>query len=166
MECPSCETQTRVVETRSAEDGLAVRRRRHCPGCGERFTTFERREHRRLRVRKRGGSVQRFDRAKLRASLLGAAHKRPVAAPDVERIIERIESAIESAGGETDSERIGELCLTGLRELDDGAYYQYGGTLAIFNPQIRESSTGGSVRAARDPAQLPAEPTARELRDD
>jgi transcriptional repressor NrdR len=167
VKCPSCSSATRVAETRSAEGGGATRRRRHCPSCGERFTTFERVERGPLAVRKRDGQVQRFDRVKLRAALLGAAHKRPVSAPDVERIVERIEADAAAAGGETSAERVAELCLAGLRELDAGAYLQYAGTLPDagarpdFNPEITASSPTGSVRPARDPAQLPVEAIAR-----
>lgn len=165
MVCPACDSPTRVSETRSAPAG-AVRRRRHCSACGHRFTTFERLERGPLSVRKRDGTSQRFDRVKLRAALLGAAHKRPVAAPDVERIVDRIEAEAEAGGGEVPAERIVELCLIGLRELDPGAYLQYAGTLPSFNPEITASFAPGSVRPARDPAQLPAEPTAKGERDD
>lgn len=161
MHCPSCQAETRVAETRAADGGLAVRRRRHCPGCGQRFTTFERRERGPLAVRKRDGQTQRFDRVKLRAALLGATHKRPVAAPDVERIVEEIEVAAEAGGGEIEAERIGELCLAGLRELDPGAYLQYAGTLPSFDAEIAGSPEEGSVRPDRDGSVLPAEPTTR-----
>jgi transcriptional repressor NrdR len=161
MDCPSCTAATRVAETRSAEGGAALRRRRHCPSCGERFTTFERIERGPLKVRKRDGQVQRFDRVKIRAALLAAAHKRPVSAPDVERIVERIEAAAQADGGEIAAERIVGLCLGGLRELDGGAYLQYAGTLPDFTPEITASLEAGSVRPARDPAQLPAEAIAR-----
>ena len=164
--CPSCNASTRVSETRAADRGHVVRRRRHCPECGHRFTTFERLELGPLSVRKRGGNSQRFDRVKLRAALLGAAHKRPVSAPDVERIVDRIEGAANAAGGEIETERIVELCLEGLRELDSGAYLQYAGTLPSFNPEITTSFAASSVRAARDPAQLPAEPTVKGEFDD
>ena len=159
--CPSCSAPTRVAETRSADRGRAARRRRHCPACGGRFTTFERIERGALTVSKRDGESQRFDRVKLRAALLGAAHKRPVAAPDVERIVERVEAAAAAGGGEITAERIAELSLAGLRELDSGAYLQYAGTLPDFNPEITGSFPPGSVRPARDPAQLPAEPIAK-----
>jgi transcriptional repressor NrdR len=164
--CPACNGSTRVAETRSAERGRATRRRRHCTSCGHRFTTFERIERAPLSVRKRDGELQRFDPVKLRAALLGAAHKRPVSAPDVERIVERIESAAHAAGGEIEAERISELSLAALRELDSGAYLQYAGTLPDFNPEITASFEAGSVRAARDPAQLPAEATAKGEFDD
>ncbi len=166
MDCPSCSASTRVAETRSADGGAALRRRRHCPSCGHRFTTFERIERGPLAVRKRDGTTQRFDRVKLRAALLGAAHKRPVGAADVERIVEHIETEAEARGGEITAERVVELCLIALRELDPGAYLQYAGTLPTFNPEITASLAAGSVRAARDPAQLPAEPTVKGESDD
>ena len=170
MTCPACERPSRVAETRSADDGRALRRRRHCPACGHRFTTFERIARDPVTVIKRDGERQRFDRVKLRAALLGAAHKRPVSAPDVERIVDRVEGAAEGDGGEIGADRVAELCLAGLRGLDSGAYLQYAGTLPDFAPnitaQIGGSAPAGSVRADRDPAQLPAEPTAKGEFDD
>lgn len=161
MVCPACASPTRVSETRAAPGG-AIRRRRQCSNCGHRFTTFERLERGPTSVRKRDGTTQRFDRVKLRAALLGAAHKRPVAAPDVERIVDRIEAEAEAGGGEIPAERIVELCLIGLRELDAGAYLQYAGTLPSFNPEIAGSFPEGSVRLDREGSELPAEATARE----
>jgi transcriptional repressor NrdR len=142
-----------VRESRPAPDGAAVRRRRECSRCGRRFTTFERREPAPLFVRKRSGERQRFDRTKLRASLLGAAHKRPVSSADVERLVERIESAVADAGGELEAERIGGLCLEGLRELDVGAYLQFAGTLAepalaiSGQPAVVPSAAGARIRS-------------------
>jgi transcriptional repressor NrdR len=146
-----------VLATRTAEDGAAVRRRRECERCGERFTTYERREPDRLYVRKRGGERQRFDRTKLRAALLRAAHKRPVTANQVERIVERIERQVAAAGGELVSNRIGELCLEELRELDAGAYLQYAGTLPVANAEFAAAAASygppGSVRPRREYAE-------------
>ena len=148
--CPSCHSPTRVLESRHAEGGASVRRRRECSGCGRRFTTYEHREREPLFVRKRSGKRQPFDRTKLRAALLHAAHKRPVSSADVERLVERIESAVNDGGGELAAERVGELCLDGLRELDMGAYLQFAGTLAEPALAISGGSTeGGSVRVAR-----------------
>jgi transcriptional repressor NrdR len=152
--CPSCHSPTRVLETRGAPDGTAVRRRRECSRCGQRFTTFERREPEPIYLVKRDGERQRFDRTKLRAALLRAAHKRPVIAADIEAIVDRIELAAADGPGELTSERIGELCLIELRELDWGAYLQFAGTL----PSVSGSSVAsdpvpvgaGSVRAARE----------------
>ena len=156
MECPRCDRPTRVLESQRADDGTAVRRRRECLGCGERFTTYERREREPLFVRKRDGDRQRFDRTKLRAALLRATHKRQVSADDVEALVDRVELAIETGGGELTAERIGHLCLQGLRDLDRGAYLQFLGTLPSSNPEFAESGQAGSVRDARESAWLPA----------
>jgi transcriptional repressor NrdR len=154
VECPSCGQSSRVLETRGAEDGATIRRRRECERCGERFTTYERREPEPLFVRKRGGERQRFDPTKLRAALLRAAHKRPVTAHDVERIVERIEGQIGAAGGELAADRLGELCLEDLRELDLGAYLQYAGTLPVENEEFAAAAasyaTPSSVRLESD----------------
>jgi transcriptional repressor NrdR len=131
-----------------------VRRRRECTRCGHRYTTFERREPDPSYVIKRGGERQRFDRAKLRAALLGAAHKRPVIASDIEAIVDRVELAAADGGGEVPSERIGELCLEELRQLDRGAYMQFAGTLPSISIEPDASDPvlagSGSVRAARE----------------
>ena len=129
MTCPSCERSTQVLETREAEAGTAVRRRRECPSCGRRFTTYERREPDPLYVIKRDGERQRFDHVKLRGALLRAAHKRPVAPAAIEAVVDRIEAEVSRAGGELSAQRIGELCLDELRALDTGAYLQFAGTL-------------------------------------
>jgi len=105
-------------------------------------------------VIKRGGERQRFDRTKLRAALLNAAHKRPVAASDVETIVDRIESSLADRG-ELSSAEIGELCMEGLRELDLGAYLQFAGTLAEPAAAISGHPVGaGSVRLGREDSEL------------
>jgi transcriptional repressor NrdR len=161
VNCPSCQASTKVLESRPAEGGASVRRRRECEGCGRRFTTFERREPSPLYVTKRSGERQRFDRTKLRAALIRAAHKRPVSPADLERLVDRIESAAADAGGELHADRIGELCLTGLRELDVGAYLQFAGTLAEPTTAISGAPAPGSVRLARKDAELPPTAAAR-----
>jgi hypothetical protein len=96
------------------------------------------------------------DRVKLRAALLQAAHKRPVSSTDVEHLVDRIESTVSAEGGEVAAERIGELCLEGLRELDVGAYLQFAGTLdePAFAISGR-SGLPGSVRLARKDSEFP-----------
>jgi len=159
MNCPECDRPTRVLESRRAESGAATRRRRECAACGHRFTTFERRERPPLAVRKRGGERQRFDRAKLRAALLRSTHKRQLGTAEVEALVDRVEHEVERAGGELGADRIGELCLEGLAELDRGAYLQFLGTLPSGpeNPEFAESPSAGSVRAERKSASLPAQ---------
>jgi transcriptional repressor NrdR len=148
MICPACEGPTHVLESRRAEGGTATRRRRECSNCGRRFTTFERVEIPRF-VRKRDGTRQPFDRTKLRAALLRAAHKRPVSPDQVEAIVERVEAAADRAGGELEAERVAELCLVGLRAIDAGAYLQFAGTLPATSPQFAEVVGAGSVRVSR-----------------
>jgi transcriptional repressor NrdR len=145
-----------VLESRRADDGAATRRRRECPSCRHRFTTFERRQREPVRVIKRDGSHQRFDRTKLRAALLRAAHKRPVSPDDVEALVDRIEVGIEAAGGELEAARIAELCLQGLAELDRGAYLQFAGTLPSRIAELAGLAERGSVRADREHAKFPA----------
>jgi transcriptional repressor NrdR len=168
VRCPQCQSPTRVAETRSADSGAAVRRRRVCAR-GHRFTTFERREPDPIHVRKRGGHRQRFDRTKLRAALLRAAHKRPVSPRDVERIVDQVEAA-GSEDGELSAERIGELSLEGLRELDLGAYLQFAGTLAepasAISGQSESGALGGSVRVAREDSELPPKAVQRRGSDE
>ena len=125
MDCPTCHSPTRVLETRREDAGAAVKRRRECSSCGDRFTTLERRERPPLFVLKRGGRRERFDSDKLRDGMLRAAYKRPVTTEQVDAIAERIEAEAEAAGGELDASRIGEMCLTGLGEVDRVSYLQF-----------------------------------------
>jgi transcriptional repressor NrdR len=160
MECPSCHAPTHVLESRRAADGDAVRRRRECTGCGRRFTTFERREPE-LHVIKRSGERQRFDPDKLRAALHRAAHKRPVSDGDLEAIVDRVQAAAEDSGGSLDAERIGELCIADLWELDPGAYLQFAGTLPSVKPEIATGDEPGSVRPVGKDAELPRKAASR-----
>jgi transcriptional repressor NrdR len=160
MNCPRCQRPSRVLESRRAEDGAATRRRRACTDCDHRFTTFERVAEAPMHVRKRDGSLQRFDRMKLRAALLRSTHKRQVSAADVEAVVARVAREIEAAGGELPAERVGAVCLSGLERLDRGAYLQFLGTLpgdTTANPEFAESPPASSVRGARESSSLPAQ---------
>jgi transcriptional repressor NrdR len=159
MNCPACDGPTRTLETRAAEGGDAIRRRRQCRECGERFTTFERRVPETLIVIKRSGRRRPFDRGKLLAGLVRASHKRDVDPRALEAIADGVEREAHGAGGEITAERIGELCLEGLEPLDRGAFLQFAGTLpdagTADSAQKRESGGHGSVRAREDAAELP-----------
>lgn len=157
MTCPVCASPTRVTETRSADDGASVRRRRECRSCGHRVTTYERVVAERLWVRKRSGERQRFDPTKLRASLAHAAHKRQVSADALDSLADSVAAEVTRSGGELSSERLVDLCLAGLAELDRGAHMQYLGTLESVDtspvegndPAISGPSDGDrSVRTA------------------
>ena len=166
MNCPSCDSPTHVLESRRADDGAAVRRRRECTACGRRFTTFERREPGPLYVIKRTGARQRFDRDKLRAALLRAAHKRPVSSDQVDAIVRHVQVEAEGAGGELAAERIGELCMADLRELDTGAYMQFRGTLPVESPESTATGRGESVRPVGKDAELPRKAASRRGNDE
>jgi len=115
MRCPQCDdTENRVVDTRTSRGGRAVRRRRECLECGERFTTYEYVEARTIQVLKRDGSAEEFDREKLVHSLHIACAKRPVSASDVEALADAIgDDLSQQAGVEVASSLIGEMRWTG-----------------------------------------------------
>lgn len=102
-----------------------MRRRRQCSSCDHRFTTYERCDTQALFVRKRDGSRQPFDRIKLRGGLERASHKRPVRPEAIDALVNQIETATVRAGGEISAARIGEMCLAGLRRIDQVAYLQF-----------------------------------------
>jgi transcriptional repressor NrdR len=128
VNCSRCDSPTKTLETRRVPDG-AVRRRRECPSCGHRFTTYERAVPEALEVVKRDGRRQPFDRAKLLRSLNGATHKRKLDPRKLGLLADLVEREVRDAGGELSAARIGEICLDGLRKLDHGAYLQFAGTL-------------------------------------
>jgi transcriptional repressor NrdR len=126
VRCPSCgKPDTRVVDSREAEDGASIRRRRTCDACGERFTTFERSESARIQVLKRDGSREEFDRRKLASAITKAASKQLV--PErVSALIEDVEASIRQTGAsEVPSQRIGEMVLERLAELDAMSYLRF-----------------------------------------
>ena len=119
MNCPFCAFEsTRVVDSRIAEPGDAIRRRRECAGCGQRFTTYERVEATPVTVGKRGGRREPFDRQKLLRGLVRAANKRPVSEDQLDELADDIARRVRRLGAEVDAEVIGELSLRGLARLD------------------------------------------------
>ena len=134
MRCPLCEYgSTKVVDTRAARGGRAVRRRRECLRCGGRFTTYENVEQRPLQVLKRDGSAEDFQRDKLRASIATACTKRPVSPSEVEALVDRIEDGVSgSAGVEISTDVIGEAVMEGLEPLDRVAYIRYASVYRNF----------------------------------
>jgi len=135
MRCPYCGSEdTQVKDSRPAEDGTSIRRRRICPDCGGRFTTFERGQLRELTVVKKTGRKQPFDRNKLVRSFQIALRKRPVDADRIERAVSGIARRLESSG-ETDitSEEIGLQVLEALKSLDDVAFVRYASVYRDFS---------------------------------
>jgi transcriptional repressor NrdR len=134
MRCPFCgHAESQVKDSRPSEDGAAIRRRRLCPMCGGRFTTFERVQLRELTIVKRSGRRAPFDRDKLARSVQVAIRKRPVDPEQVERMISAIVRQLESVGEtELPSSTVGELVMTHLKQLDDVAYVRYASVYRDF----------------------------------
>ncbi|UAL12516.1 transcriptional regulator NrdR [Caulobacter segnis] len=134
MRCPFCgHAESQVKDSRPSEDGAAIRRRRMCPECGGRFTTFERVQLRELIILKRSGRRSPFDRDKLVRSIALATQKRPVEAERVERMINGIVRQLESMGEtELPSSTVGEMVMKALKSLDDVAYVRYASVYRDF----------------------------------
>ena len=134
MRCPFCgHDDTQVKDSRPSEDNSAIRRRRHCPACGGRFTTFERVQLRELVVVKKTGRREPFERDKLERSLSHALRKRPVEADRIDRMVTGIVRRLESMGeNEIQSSVIGELVMQALSSLDKVAYVRFASVYRNF----------------------------------
>jgi transcriptional repressor NrdR len=134
MRCPFCgHLESQVKDSRPSEDGAAIRRRRLCPECGGRFTTFERVQLRELTIVKRSGRRSPFDREKLVRSISLAMQKRPVDPERVERMVNGIVRQLESLGEtELPSSAVGEMAMKALKSLDDVAYVRYASVYRDF----------------------------------
>ena len=134
MRCPFCgELESQVKDSRPSEDGAAIRRRRMCPSCGGRFTTFERVQLRELTIVKRSGRRTPFDREKLMRSIGIALRKRPVDPDRVEKMVSGIVRQLESLGEtEIPSHVVGEMLMKALKSLDEVAYVRYASVYRDF----------------------------------
>ena len=134
MRCPFCgHAESQVKDSRPSEDGAAIRRRRLCPECGGRFTTFERVQLRELTIVKRSGRRSPFDREKLVRSISLAMQKRPVDPERVDRMVNGIVRQLESLGEtELPSSAVGEMAMKALKALDDVAYVRYASVYRDF----------------------------------
>ena len=132
MLCPSCgATETRVIDSRPAEGGSSIRRRRECETCEHRFTTYERLEPQ-LVVRKRNGRLEVFSGPKLASGLSAALADRPVAGSEVEELVAAIEQELRLSGSEVTSEEIGRQVLDRLKDLDEVAYLRFASVYKEF----------------------------------
>ena len=122
----------KVVDSRLADEGAAIRRRRECLACGRRFTTFERLEDVPLTVAKRSGHREPFDRAKIVAGLRAAAKNRPLGDAQLEAVAVEVEEEIRLEGSETTSERVGRAVLDRLRDVDEVAYMRFASVYKDF----------------------------------
>ncbi len=134
MKCPYCECfDSKVIDSRAAEDGEAIRRRRECASCGRRFTTYERLGERPIIVIKSDGSSEAFDRDKLLRGLLISCAKRPVSHEELNGIIDDIESTLRSSSaGEISSKALGEMVLERLAAIDEVAYIRFASVYKHF----------------------------------
>ncbi|MFH1571295.1 MAG: transcriptional regulator NrdR [Gemmatimonadota bacterium] len=134
MRCPYCSHQDdRVVDSRSCRDGQAIRRRRECVNCGQRFTTYEYIEHTPLTVIKRDGRREPFDRGKLQEKIQLACYKTTVSADQIEELVDRVEAGLANlAEKEVPSHEVGELVMEALRDLNDVAYVRFASVYRQF----------------------------------
>jgi transcriptional repressor NrdR len=168
MRCPYCGgLDTQVKDSRPTDDASSIRRRRVCPDCGGRFTTFERVQLRELMVVKKNGRRAPFDRDKLTRSVQVALRKRAVAPDRVERMINGVVRQLESqTEGDIPTERIGELVMEGLKAVDDVAYVRFASVYRNFREAKdfntivgeleSESEAGPEVKAAQARNEAPA----------
>ena len=148
MRCPSCEYEdSKVIDSRSAEEGMAIRRRRECLKCGHRFTTYERLGERPVIVIKSDGSSEAFDREKLLRGLLIACAKRPVTHEQMDALITDIETTLRvSSSGEIGSKDLGEMVLSRLAHIDDVAYIRFASVYKDFKSVEEFSEALSDVR--------------------
>ena len=165
MLCPNCSCkESRVIDSRSCDDGASIKRRRECLECGTRFTTFERREEEPIMVLKRDGHVEPFDRSKLLKSLLSATAKRNVSLHTLEAFVDMVENDIRNTyRGPIPSSSLGDQVLIRLVDLDKVAYIRFASVYKDFKDidELREelesltegvadSATGSDIRELED----------------
>jgi transcriptional repressor NrdR len=154
VHCPACQADdTKVVDSRLAGEGAAVRRRRRCPSCGHRFTTFERVDEVPLTVVKSNGAVEPFDRAKVANGLLAATKGRNISSEQIDQMVEAVEDKIRLGGSESTSAQIGVVVLTLLGQVDEVSYLRFASVYknfdaaADFHREIELLSKLGADRA-------------------
>ena len=134
MKCPYCnEGDTKVIDSRPADDNSSIRRRRQCETCGKRFTTYEKLETMPLMVIKKDESRENYDRAKIESGVLHSCHKRPVSTQQIDALIDSIENQIfNMEEKEVPTSVIGELVMDKLKDLDEVAYVRFASVYREF----------------------------------
>ena len=134
MKCQYCSClDSKVIDSRPTDDGNSIRRRRECTNCGRRFTTYEKVELSPLFVVKRDGRRESFDSQKIKAGILHACDKLPVSMQQIDEIVTRVEQkAYSSMDGEIQSEKIGDMVMAELKELNDVAYVRFAAVYRKF----------------------------------
>jgi transcriptional repressor NrdR len=156
VRCPRCASQDdKVVDSRSAEDGSAIRRRRECLECGRRFTTYERLEEVPFVVTKRSGQRQPFERLKVVAGIEAAAKNRPVSAHQIAALAADLEESLRLSGPEVTSEQVGVAVLERLRALDDVAYLRFASVYKGFSGAGDFEREAGLLKKSTEPKRRP-----------
>lgn len=134
MKCPYCGNQdTRVIDSRPAEDNNSIRRRRSCDECGKRFTTYEKVETIPLIVIKKDNNREQYDRSKIESGILSACYKRPVPAEEIKKVVDAIElEIVNREEKEIPSSQIGEIVMDKLKALDPVAYVRFASVYREF----------------------------------
>ncbi len=134
MKCPYCNDEnTKVIDSRPAEENSAIRRRRQCEKCGKRFTTYEKLETMPLMVIKKDSTREVYDRSKIEAGVLRSCHKRPVSPQQIEAMIDEIETQVfNMEEKEVAASAIGELVMSRLKDLDEVAYVRFASVYREF----------------------------------
>jgi transcriptional repressor NrdR len=160
MRCPACgHLEDRVIDSRSTKEGSAIRRRRECLACGQRFTTYEEIEAGLLYVIKKDGRREPFDRAKLWRGIRRATEKRPISGAAIEEAVDRLESDLRALGAaEVQSSEIGERVMAMLRELDAVAYVRYASVYRQFRDVSQFMDEVESLRGGAGGSPPPARP--------
>jgi transcriptional repressor NrdR len=153
MRCPWCTAEDdRVVDSRPAEGGQAIRRRRECHACGRRYTTFERVEELGLMVVKRDGAKDPFDRAKVADGIRKASKNRPVTEEQIARVVDRVESRLRRKGPVVTSQEVGLEVLASLAKLDQVAYMRFASVYKDFQEITDFERELGVLLQKREPA--------------
>lgn len=135
MRCPKCGSQEdKVIDSRSTGDGVQIRRRRECTACGNRFTTYEEIHHENLRIQKRTGQFEEFNRAKLVAGIEKACEKRPISLDQIQLLADNVVTELEAEfGRDVPSQKLGERVMQHLRKLDQVAYVRFASVYRQFD---------------------------------
>jgi transcriptional repressor NrdR len=152
VRCPHCSSlDDKVVDSRAAEDGSAIRRRRECLVCGRRFTTYERLEEVPLTVVKRSGQREPFDRAKLTAGVMAAAKNRPVSQDQMDDLAAEVEESMRMLGPDVTSQHVGVAVLDHLRSLDEVAYLRFASVYKGFSDALDFEREAGLLTKSTEP---------------
>lgn len=163
MRCPTCKSDTKVLETRYMEENNSMKRRRECLNCGKRFTTYEKLEDSVLMVQKKSGRMELFDKAKILNGVAKACEKRPIQMNTLQKMALEIENDLKSRYEVVDSKTIGEAILHRLLELDEVAYVRFASVYRKFDDietfiseieSLREEKNNGGRDSALSGSQI------------